>query len=31
MAGKKKIDGATDSGNWGGPRPNSGRPSLDKY
>ena len=28
MAGKKKIDGATDSGNWGGPRPNSGRPSL---
>lgn len=29
MAGKKKIDGANDnSGNWGGPRPNSGRPTL---
>lgn len=29
MAGKKKIDGADDSnGNWGGPRPNSGRPTL---
>ena len=27
MAGKKKIDGATDNGNWGGKRPNSGRPS----
>ena len=28
MAGKKKTDGATDnSGNWGGPRPNSGRPT----
>ncbi len=28
MAGKKKTDGATDStGNWGGVRPNSGRPS----
>ena len=29
MAGKKKIDGANDnSGNWGGPRPNSGRPTM---
>lgn len=27
MAGKKKIDGAQGSDNWGGPRPNSGRPS----
>jgi hypothetical protein len=27
MAGKKKIDGANDNGNWGGKRPNSGRPS----
>ena len=27
MAGKKKIDGARDSENWGGVRPNSGRPS----
>ena len=29
MAGKKKIDGANDnSGNWGGSRPNSGRPTM---
>ena len=29
MAGKKKVDGANDnSGNWGGPRPNSGRPTM---
>ena len=29
MAGKKKSEGAKDhSGNWGGPRPNSGRPSM---
>ena len=28
MAGKKKIDGASDNGNWGGKRPNqTGRPS----
>ena len=27
MAGKKKIDGAQGSDNWGGVRPNSGRPS----
>ena len=27
MAGKKKIDGANSSDNWGGVRPNSGRPS----
>ena len=27
MAGKKKIDGAQASDNWGGPRPNSGRPT----
>lgn len=29
MAGKKKIDGANDlTNNWGGPRPNSGRPTT---
>ena len=27
MAGKSKADGAQGSDNWGGPRPNSGRPS----
>ena len=27
MAGKKKIDGAQGSDNWGGVRPNSGRPT----
>ena len=27
MAGKKKIDGANSSDNWGGVRPNSGRPT----
>jgi hypothetical protein len=27
MGGKKKIEGAKDSENWGGPRPNSGRPT----
>ena len=27
MAGKKKIDGANGSDNWGGVRPNSGRPT----
>lgn len=27
MAGKKKIDGAQSSDNWGGVRPNAGRPS----
>ena len=27
MAGKKKIDGANSSDNWGGVRPNSGRTS----
>ena len=27
MAGKKKSEGAQGSDNWGGPRPNSGRPS----
>lgn len=27
MAGKSKQDGAQGSDNWGGPRPNSGRPT----
>mgnify|MGYP001372809768 CR=1 FL=1 len=27
MAGKSKANGAQGSDNWGGPRPNSGRPS----